>query len=56
MFGWIGTIIGIILILLGGYMVVFFPFVTEEQAESMALVAIVTGFVFIAVGGVLLFF
>ncbi len=56
MFGWIGAIIGILLILLGGFMVLFFPFTVEEQPESMALTAIVTGFVLIVIGGVLLFF
>ena len=56
MFGWIGAIIGILLILLGGYMVLFFPFVTEEQIPSVGLTAIITGFVFIIIGGFLLFF
>jgi hypothetical protein len=56
MFGWIGAIIGILLILLGGFMVLFFPFVAEEQAESMAITAIITGFVLIAIGAVLVFF
>lgn len=56
MFGWIGTIVGILLILLGGYMVLFFPFVSEEQADSLALTSIVTGFVLIVIGGVLIFF
>ena len=56
MFGWIGGIIGVLLILLGGFLVIFFPFTSEEQPESMAMTAIVTGFVLLVIGGVLLFF
>ena len=55
MFGWIGILAGIIILLLGIFLVFFFPNVTEHQPESMSWTGIVMGFVFIVIGGMLIF-
>ena len=56
MFGWIGIVVGILLILFGGYLVVFFPAAVEMQPASMSAGAVILGFICLIVGGILLFF
>lgn len=55
MFGLFGTIIGIILLVVGGYLVVFFPATIEHQTESVSIVGIVFGIVLLIAGGILIF-
>lgn len=56
MFGWIGILVGILLVLFGGYLVVFFPAAPEHQAQQMTAGAIILGFICLVIGGILLFF
>jgi hypothetical protein len=55
MFGLLGIVVGIILLALGIFLVFFFPNVTEHQPTSMGWTGIVLGFIFIVIGGILLF-
>jgi len=55
MFGWIGILIGIFLLILGGYLVFFFPQATDYQPEKFGAMGIIFGFVFLVIGAVLLF-
>jgi len=57
MFGLFGTIIGLLLILMGGYMVVFFPLALENQPgkHGFASTSIVMGFIFLVIGIALVF-
>jgi len=55
MFGLLGTVIGLILVVLGGYMVVFFPSTLEHQSEQFSIIGIVMGLVFLIIGAVLIF-
>lgn len=55
MFGLLGTILGIILIIVGGFLVVFFPATLEHQSQEFSVVGIVLGLIFLIVGVVLIF-
>jgi hypothetical protein len=55
-FGILGIIIGILLILFGGYLVIFFPSAAHTQPPSMTTGAIVLGFLCVVVGILLLVF
>lgn len=55
MFGWIGTLVGVIFLLLGGFMVLFFPFTAQHQGDEFAVAGPVIGFILLILGGVLVF-
>ncbi len=55
MFGWLGIGIGILLIVLGGWLVFFFPSTVEHQPEQFGWTAIVLGIVLIIIGGLFVF-
>ena len=55
MFGWLGIVLGILLILIGGFMVFFLPTTEKHQPESMAWTGVIVGIVFLIIGGILLF-
>lgn len=55
MFGILGWLIGGLLLLVGIFLVFFFPGVTEHQPESMGMTGIVLGVILIIIGGVLVF-
>ena len=46
---------GIILILIGGIIVFFFPSSVEYQPEEFGIVAVVAGFVMIILGAIMIF-
>ena len=50
MFGWIGLLVGILFILLGGFLVVFFPGTQEHQPPPFGVVGVL-----LVLGGVLIF-
>jgi hypothetical protein len=56
MFGLLGVVIGIVLILLGGFLVFFFPSTTIHQGEDFGVAGVVLGFIILLIGGVLVFF
>jgi len=55
MFGLLGLITGIILLILGGYMVFFFPHAIGYQTEKFSAIGIIAGFVFLLIGALLIF-
>ncbi len=55
MFGWLGIIIGILLFLLGGFLVVFFPSSEEHQGDSFSLTGVIMGFIFLIAAFFLVF-
>jgi hypothetical protein len=55
MFGFMGIIAGIILILIGGAFVFFFPSATSYQGSDFGIVVVVAGFVMIILGAILIF-
>jgi len=55
MFGILGIIVGALLIVAGGYLVLFFPNTIEHQPPPFDLVGVVLGFIFIIAGGILVF-
>ena len=59
MFGWVGGLLGIILLILGGLFIFVFPAATSSakghQPDSFAVNGIVFGFVLAIIGAVLLF-
>ncbi len=55
MFGLLGLLIGIFLVLIGGYMIFFFPLTSVHQEEYFGKTAIVLGFICLIVGGILIF-
>ncbi|MFH1445303.1 MAG: hypothetical protein ABIF08_02365 [Nanoarchaeota archaeon] len=55
MFGWLGLLIGAILLVLGGYMIFFFPGALDYQTKEMATVGVVLGFIFAILGAILIF-
>ena len=55
MFGWIGLLVGILFIAVGGFLVLFFPSTQEHQPGPFGVVGVVLGFILIALGGVLIF-
>jgi len=54
-FGLLWGIAGILLLLFGGYMVLFFPFTAEHQTEQFAVAGPLIGLICLIVGGVLAF-
>ena len=56
MFGWIGIIIGILLFLIGGFLVVFFPSTEEHQGNTFGLSGIILGFILLIAAFFLVFF
>jgi uncharacterized membrane protein len=56
MFGLVGILGGILLILVGIFLAFFFQAPTDNQPESMGYLGIVLGLVLIVVGFVLIFF
>ena len=55
MFGILGILVGIVLILIGGFLVFFFPGTEEHQWPPFDIVGVVLGFILIIIGGVLVF-
>ena len=55
MFGVTGIIAGILMIIIGGLLVFFFPSATEYQPSDFGIIVIVVGFVMIILGGILIF-
>ena len=54
MFGLIGFLIGIMLVLFGFFLAIFFPNLPEHQGENFALAGIVIGIVLLIVGAALI--
>ncbi len=54
MFGLLGVIVGIILIIVGGYMFFFMPMTIEHQ-EGFGISAVIIGLIFMIAGFVLVF-
>jgi len=55
MFGWIGIIVGILLLLFAAFMVFFFPAPTVHQSESFGWNGILIGFIAGIIGLALIF-
>jgi hypothetical protein len=55
MFGFTGVIAGIILIVVGGLFVFFFPSASEYQPEQFGIVIVIAGFVMIILGAIMVF-
>lgn len=55
MFGIVGILVGLLLILAGGFLVFFFPSTAEHQPSPFDVVGVVLGFIFIIAGGILVF-
>lgn len=56
MFGWLGIGLGIVLFLIGGFLVVFFPGTWEHQGDAFSLTGIILGFIFLIAAFFLVFF
>jgi len=56
MFGLLGIAVGILLILVGGFLVFFFPSTKEHQPPPFDLVGVVLGFIFLIIGILLVLF
>lgn len=56
MFGWLGIIIGILLFLIGGFLVVFFPSTWEHQGDIFSLTGIILGLILLIAAFFLVFF
>ena len=54
-FGLAGAALGVILILIGIFLVFFFPAPVEHQSEGLGHVGIVFGLILLVVGGLLVF-
>ncbi|MFH1294830.1 MAG: hypothetical protein ABIH90_02715 [Candidatus Aenigmatarchaeota archaeon] len=54
-FGWLWSLAGILFLLLGGYMLLFFPFTAQHQGEEFQVSGPVIGFVLVLIGGFLVF-
>ena len=55
MFGLAGIAIGVVLIVIGLFMVFLFPGTKEHQPETMSFAGIITGFILLIIGGLLIF-
>jgi len=55
MFGWLGIVVGILLILIGGFLVFFFPNTQEHQPPPFGVVGVVLGLILIVAAVVLIF-
>jgi len=56
MFGWLGIAIGILLFLIGGFLVVFFPSTKEHQGDTFGLTGVILGFILLIAAFFLVFF
>lgn len=54
-FGWAWSIAGVLLLLLGGYMVLFFPFTRYHQGEHFQVSGPLFGLLFLVIGWYLVF-
>lgn len=55
MWGVLGVVAGIILILVGGFLIIFFPGTEEHQPLGFSILGIVMGFAFVIIGCLLIF-
>jgi len=55
MFGIWGTVAGIILILIGGGLIFFFPSAGDYQPDEMSILMVVIGFVTVIIGAIMIF-
>jgi hypothetical protein len=55
MFGIIGILVGLLLILIGGFLVFFFPSTAEHQPHPFDITGVVLGFILLIIGGALIF-
>jgi len=55
MFGIAGILVGLLLVLVGGFLVFFFPNTMEHQPPPFDTVGVVLGFILLIIGGVLIF-
>ncbi|MEM7815848.1 MAG: hypothetical protein QXN71_01880 [Candidatus Aenigmatarchaeota archaeon] len=55
MFGWIGTIVGILLLLFAAFMIFFFPAAEEHQPRGVDVNGVVFGFIAGLLGIALIF-
>lgn len=55
MFGWTGALIGILLILFGGYMIFLFPDSRRYQTEQFTKTGMGMGIISLLIGAILLF-
>ena len=55
MFGLAGVITGIILIVIGGLLVFFFPSASTYQPQEFGIVVVIAGFVMIILGAIMVF-
>ena len=54
-FGFLGAVAGVLLLLAGVFLIFFFPGVSEHQPEEFAHVGIVMGVIFFLFGVILIF-
>jgi hypothetical protein len=55
MFGFIGILVGIVFILMGGFLVLFFPGAGEHQPPTFSIMGVIIGFILIVAGVILIF-
>jgi len=55
MFGFVGWLVGGLFIILGIFLIFFFPSVIEHQPSNIGFTGIILGLIFLVVGGVLVF-
>jgi len=55
MFGWIGFLVGVLFILIGGFLVIFFPGAEEHQPPPFNVVGVVLGLILLVLGGIFVF-
>jgi len=55
MFGILGILVGILMVLAGGFLILFFPSTGDHQPPPFDLVGVVLGFILLIIGGVLIF-
>jgi len=55
MFGWTGLIAGVILLLIAGFLIFFFPSATKHQPEPYGWNGVILGFILGLIGLALLF-
>jgi uncharacterized YccA/Bax inhibitor family protein len=51
----VGKVVGVVLLLLGVFLVIFFPWITKHQPESFGKSGILLGLIFLVIGLFLLF-
>ena len=55
MFGLGGMVAGILLILVGGALIFFFPSAVKYQPQDMGILVIIVGFVMVIIGAIFIF-